>query len=196
MSIVQSEHLDAVVELLLRGEVAAIPTDTVYGLAARPDDEDAVRQLAAFKGRDPQQPIAVLFDDTAVVAQLIEPPVQFDRLASFWPGALTLIVPARATSFAPALVPHGSIGIRQPDDDLARELIRQCGGVLAVTSANKHGEPPATSVEEIVAVFGEDLVVLDGGVRGGTASTVVDLTADPPRVLREGPLTAVRLGLA
>jgi tRNA threonylcarbamoyl adenosine modification protein (Sua5/YciO/YrdC/YwlC family) len=193
--IARSERLDAIVELLLRGEVAAIPTDTVYGLAARPDDEAAVRRLAEFKGRDPQQPIAVLFDDTAVVAVLIEPPPEFERLARFWPGALTLIVPAHVASFASALVPNRSIGVRQPDDELARTLIRACGGLLAVTSANKHGQPPATSAEEITAIFGDDLVVLDDGPRGGTASTVVDLTVQPPKVLREGPLTAAQLGL-
>jgi L-threonylcarbamoyladenylate synthase len=192
---VDPEHLEVIVEALLRGEIAAMPTDTVYGLAARSDSEDAVRRLSEFKGRDPQQPIAVLFDDIEVVAEMIEPPAKFERLSMFWPGGLTLIVPALARSFAPSLMPKGSIGIRQPDDDLAREVLRQCGGVLAVTSANLHGEPPAQSAEEIAAVFGSDLLVLDGGPRGGTASTVVDLTTDPPTVLREGTLTAAQLGL-
>lgn len=195
MPVVEPEHLDVIVEALLRGEIAAIPTDTVYGLAARADDEFAVRRLAESKGRDPQQPIAVLFDEVSVISSMIEQSDAFDRLASFWPGALTIVVRARPLAFAPALTPDGTVGIRQPADDLAREVIRRCGGVLAVTSANRHGELPATSAEEVVAIFGGALLVLDDGERRGVASTVVDLAGDPPKVLREGPLTAAQLGL-
>ena len=195
MPVVEPEHLDVIVEALLRGEIAAIPTDTIYGLAARADDEIAVRRLAESKRRDPQQPIAVLFDEVSVISSMIEQSDAFDRLASFWPGALTIVVRARPRAFALALTPDGTVGIRQPADDLAREVIRRCGGVLAVTSANRHGELPATSVEEVVAIFGGELHVLDGGERRGVASTVVDLTCAPPKVLREGSLTAAQLGL-
>lgn len=195
MSIVGPDHLEAVVEHLRRGGIAAIPTDTVYGLASSADDDAAIAQLADLKGRDPRQPIAVLFDEVDVIRGKIEAPDAFDRLARFWPGALTIIVEARAGAFASALMPNGTIGIRQPDDDLAREVIRRCGGVLAVTSANRHGEPAAASAEAAAAIFGDELLILDGGPRGEVASTVIDLTSEPPRVLREGPLTAAQLGL-
>lgn len=196
MPLIPPDRVEEVGRLLLAGEVAAIPTDTVYGLAARVDDPEAIARLATMKGRDPQQPIAVLFDSLEAVAPLIDPPEVFDRLAAFWPGALTLIVPERPGAFAPLLVPRGAIGLRQPDDRLTRELLRRCGGLLAVTSANLHGEPAASTAAEVVAAFGEDLAVLDGGPRGDAASTVIDLTEAPPRVLREGPLTAAQLGLA
>ncbi|MFN8584966.1 MAG: L-threonylcarbamoyladenylate synthase [Dehalococcoidia bacterium] len=195
MPLIPPDHIEEVVRLLLAGEVAAIPTDTVYGLAARVDDAEAIARLATLKGRDPQQPIAVLFDSLEAVAPLIDPPEVFHRLAAFWPGALTLIVPARPDAFVPLLVPRGAIGLRQPDDPLTRELLRPCGGLLAVTSANLHSQPAASTAAEVVAAFGADLPVLDGGPRGNAASTVIDLTEDPPRVLREGPLTAARLGL-
>jgi tRNA threonylcarbamoyl adenosine modification protein (Sua5/YciO/YrdC/YwlC family) len=194
--VVRPEDLEAVVAVLLAGGVAAIPTDTVYGLASRADDDAAVAHLAELKGRDPRQPIAVLFDEVDVIRGKIQPTSAFDRLAGFWPGALTIILEARTGAFASALTPAGTIGIRQPDDDLAREVIRRCGGVLAVTSANRHGEPAAASAEATAAIFGDDLLILDGGPRGEIASTVIDLTTDPPRVLREGPLTATQLGLA
>jgi tRNA threonylcarbamoyl adenosine modification protein (Sua5/YciO/YrdC/YwlC family) len=194
--VVGPDYVDAVVAVLLAGGIVAIPTDTVYGLASRADDDAAVAQLADLKGRDPRQPLAVLFDEVDVIRDKIERSDDFDRLAGFWPGALTIIVEARPGAFASALTPNGTIGIREPDDDLAREVIRRCGGVLAVTSANRHGEPAAASAEATAAIFGDDLLILDGGPRGELASTVVDLTTDPPRVLREGPLTAAQLGLA
>lgn len=191
-----ADDIEVVVRTVLDGGVVAIPTDTVYGLAARYDDPDAITRLATLKGRDPQQPIAVLFDAVAAVEGLIEASSEFRRLAAFWPGALTLIVGASAGAFVPLLVPRGAVGLRQPDDVLAREVIRRCGGLLAVTSANLHGQRAASSAAEVVEAFGDELLVLDGGPSGDTASTVVDLTSDPPTVLREGPLTAEQLGLA
>jgi tRNA threonylcarbamoyl adenosine modification protein (Sua5/YciO/YrdC/YwlC family) len=117
----------------------------------------------------------------------------------FWPGALTVIVRARRDSglSRPVLTGDGTLGVRKPDDQVARLLIRECGGLLAVTSANRHGRPPATSAEEVAAEFGSGLLVLDGGPRlGGIASTVVDLSVEPPCVIREGPISADELGIA
>src|SRR5262245_50129255 len=148
MPIVGPGDLDTIVGLLQAGEVVAIPTDTVYGLAARADDDEAVHRLSELKGRDAQQPIAVLFDEFDVIRQHVKISTAFDRLSNFWPGALTLITAAQPGMFAGALTPAGGIGVRQPDHDLAREVIRRCGGVLAVTSANRHGEQPATAAQE------------------------------------------------
>jgi len=198
--IVGPERLDEVVRALLAGEVVAIPTDTVYGLAALPEDAAAVAALAALKGRSGQHPIAVLFDDIEAITPYVEDPLALRALAGFWPGALTAVVrvPAGlATAALTSLAPLGTLGLRQPDDELARAVIRACGGALAVSSANRTGEPPALSAAEVAAAFGtganelDGLLVLDGGARpGGTASTVVDMTAEPPAVLREGPLAA------
>jgi len=109
---------------------------------------------------------------------------------------LTAVVEASSESglVAPVIASEGTIGIRKPDDQVARAVIRGCGGLLAVSSANRHGEAPATSAEEVQAMFGEELLILDGGPRrGGVASTVIDLTAEPPKVLREGEIAALRV---
>ncbi|MDA0353591.1 MAG: L-threonylcarbamoyladenylate synthase [Chloroflexi bacterium] len=166
-----------------------MPTDTVYGLAALATDRQAVASLVEAKGRAADQPIALLFDSIADVSRHLADPRVLDEIARFWPGGLTAVVRAApgSTIVAPVVTEAGTIGIRKPDDTLARAIIRACGGVLAVTSANRHGQPPATTADEVIAAFGDLLPVLDGGDRPeGIPSTVVDLTVDPPRLLRAG----------
>lgn len=175
----------------MAGGIAAIPTDTVYGLAALATDGEAVAGLVEAKGRDSDQPIALLFDSLIDVLPHLESPDVLDEIAGFWPGALTAVVRAAADSpiVAPVVTEARTIGIRKPDDPHARAVIRACGGVLAVTSANRHGESDAVSADEVATLFGELLPVLDGGERhGGIPSTVVDLTVDPPRILRQGAI--------
>ena len=202
MPIIPPERSDEAVRALLDGAVVAIPTDTVYGLAASIDHPAAVLRLAELKGRAPDQPVAVLIDSAEAVTPQLEDSAALDRVARFWPGALTAIVRVRDGEGWPAPVlathPTGSktLGLRVPDDELARAVIRGCGGALAVTSANRHDDPPATSAQGVAAIFGDELLILDGGPRdGGVASTVIDLTTDPPAVLREGAVTAAELGL-
>ena len=196
MPIVGPESMPVVVRALRAGEVAAIPTDTVYGLAAMPTDPTAVARLAERKGRDARQPIALLFDETEDITHLTEEESALNSILRFWPGPLTAVLRARPVLRPPLVTEAGTVGVRQPADDLARAVLRACGGVLAVTSANRSGEPPATSAGEVEAVFGPELLVLDGGPRAAqAASTVVDFTSDPPRLLREGPISAAELGL-
>lgn len=191
MPILGPNRVDEIVRALQAGGVVGIPTDTVYGLAAMPGNVEAVHALADLKGRSNQQPIAVLFDDVGGVEPFVEDTDALERIERFWPGALTVVLRARPGLATAALTDVGTLGLRQPDDDLARSVIRACGGGLAVSSANRTGEPPALSAEEVVAAFGDELLVLDGGERpGGTASTVLNLAVDPPAVLREGPIDA------
>ena len=197
MPILTPDRTAEAIAHLLAGGVVAIPTDTVYGLAALATSVEAVGALIDLKGREQQQPIAVLVDTVEAVAPYLEAASALDGIGRFWPGALTAVVLARPGGLVPPVVtePASTIGVRMPDDELARAVIRGCGGVLAVTSANRHGEPAATSAEECVAAFGDTLVVLDGGTRNGTApSTVVDLTGPRPRILRAGPISAADLG--
>ena len=177
------------IDRIRAGGIAAIPTDTVYGLAALATDAEAVAGLVEAKGRESDQPIALLFDSLIDVLPHLEDPDVLNDVAALWPGALTVVVRASSESsiVAPVVTEAGTIGIRKPDDPFARSVIRACGGVLAVTSANRHGEADAVTAAEVAALFGELLPVLDGGDRhGGIPSTVVDLTVQPPRVLREG----------
>ena len=186
------ERIEEIASAIRAGEVVAIPTDTVYGLAALPDDEAALRRLAALKGRSKAQPFAVLFDNIEAIRAAVEEPDTLAALDPFWPGPLTAVVRVAQVSarafVEPAVTPQGTIGLRMPDDAIALAVIRACGGALAVTSANRSGEPPAEEASEATAMFGEELPVLDGGPRRRPPSTVIDLTAHPPAVLREGPI--------
>ncbi len=202
MPMIPPERVDEAIRALLDGAVVAIPTDTVYGLAASLDHPAAVLRLAELKGRAPEQPIAVLIDSAEAVASRLAERSALDRVERLWPGALTAVVRVRDGDDWPPLVlgaaGNGSktLGLRVPDDDLARSVIRGCGGALAVTSANRHDDRPASSAQGVAAIFGDELLILDGGSRdGGVASTVVDLTTDPPTVLREGAVSVGELGL-
>ena len=180
---------DEAVAALERGGVAVVPTDTVYGLAASPSAPGGVAQLFRLKGRDRAKAIPVL----APGASELEAVAVFDararRLgARFWPGALTLVL-ARAPGFDADLGGAApTVAVRVPDHPVVLELLRRTGP-LAVTSANLSGEPPLTTADSARAVFGQDVVVLEGGTCDGAASTVLDLTGEP-RVLREGALDA------
>lgn len=176
-------------DVLNRGGVAVIPTDTVYGLAARPDFPAAVDRLYTIKGREAQKPIALLASDLAAVERFGYPLVGRAReLAErHWPGALTLVV----TSSDPS---RPSEGFRVPDHPATCELIAACGGVLRVTSANLSGRCPATDAPQALAEVGlsADFVIDDGVSPGGVPSTVVRVRSDGTlEVLRAG---AVKLG--
>lgn len=179
----------AVIAALDEGQVVAIPTDTVYGLAARLDRPEALERVFAAKGRPPGLALPVLIGRWRQVHEVAS---EWPRSASmvaarFWPGALTVVVPVR-----PHLGEHlggdgRTVGLRHPDHKWVRALCRRAGP-LAVTSANRHGEPPCTTAAEVQAAFAPGVlaVVVDGGRCDGVPSTVVDCVANPPACLREG----------
>lgn len=183
-----------VADALEAGRVVGVPTDTVYGLAARLDRPRAVRRLLAVKGRPAGVALPVLISDMDQLTQLVSAwPAKAVTLAKrYWPGALTLVVPARPGVGALVGGDGRGVGVRMPDNELVRALGRR-GGPLAVTSANLHGEPPCTTASALLdalpAVKGGGLVVLDGGVCDGVPSTVVDCTASPPALLRPGSIS-------
>ncbi len=196
MPILPPSELEVLVGALRRGEVVAIPTDTVYGLAARADDASAVARIAELKGRSTEQPMQLLVSSIEAMAPYLSDPEALERVRPFWPGAVTAVVHVHSGFASAVVTPAGTVGVRVPDDSMAVALIEACGGALAASSANRHGEAPALTAEEVAAVFGDALLILDGGPRfGGTASTVVDLASDPPRVLRAGPVSARDLGI-
>jgi len=169
----------AAAEVLNRSGVAVIPTDTVYGLAARPDCPAAVERLYTIKGREAKKPIALLAADIAAIERFGYPVTGKAReLAErHWPGALTLVI--------------GKEGFRIPDHARTRELLAACGGVLRVTSANLSGQRPATDAPQALADVGlsADYVIDDGVSPGGVPSTVVRVRDDGGlEVLREGAI--------
>jgi L-threonylcarbamoyladenylate synthase len=192
----RAEGIDAATSALARGELALIPTDTVYGVAADAFTPAAVARLLAAKNRGRSMPVPVLIGEASTLAGLVVtvPPVAHRLAEEFWPGGLTLVVehaPSLAWDLGDA---EGTVAVRLPDDDVARELLRRTGP-LAVSSANRSGRPAATNAEDAVAQLGERAsVVLDAGPRTGNApSTIVDCTVPTPRVLRIGAISLERL---
>jgi L-threonylcarbamoyladenylate synthase len=190
------EALALAAERLRAGEVVAFPTDTVYGIGARAFDGAAVAQLYVVKQRPPEKSIPVLLADLADLTLVArEWNDAAEALArAFWPGGLTLVVPRRL-ELPVEVSADDTVAVRLPDHAVTRALIRAAGTPVAATSANRSGEPSALTAGEVAAALGARLGwILDGGTApGGVASTVVDCTADPPRVLRAGALAAETL---
>lgn len=179
---------------LVAGACVAIPTDTVYGIAARLADPAAVAQLFALKGRAETKPIAVLVGSVRQAGDL----ARLDRRATalveaYWPGPLTIVVPRSADLEADLGGNPAFVGVRCPGSAIVRDLIARVGP-LATTSANRAGEPTYIDAASIGRDFGDSLhCVLDGGLLSESASTVVDLTGPDIVVLRDGPITAAQL---
>jgi L-threonylcarbamoyladenylate synthase len=182
------DPLDPAVRALRGGGLAVVPTDTLYGLSARADDEAAVQRLASVKRRPAGLPISVMVSSTEEIegiADLSEMARGFVRRTL--PGPVTLIVPTRpGAPIAPALLhPNGTLGIRVPDHPVARELARRAGPITA-TSANRHGETPGRTLVEIRRALGRDVAayVNLGPLPSGRPSELIDLTGDQPRRLQ------------
>ena len=175
-------------KLLADGGVAAIPTDTLYGLAASIRAPKAVGRVLAIKTRRPGGGVPVLVESAAQAAEIAEMSPDALRLAqAFWPGAVTLVLPARPGVDRRLLGPNGTIGVRVPASDVVRDLVRLVGAPLTGTSANEHDEPPPLTSQQANDAVGHLVdLVLDGGAGGGAPSTVIDLAQDPPRILRAG----------
>lgn len=184
-----SDPVGDAVAALRRGGLVVLPTDTVHGIAARPDDPDATSRLFAAKARPRDLELPVLVADLATAERIAEVDDRARTLAArHWPGPLTLVLPRRAASAAWDLGGDPTtVGIRVPRHPLALAVLA-VAGPLAVTSANRSGEPTPADCDAIAAVFGDavDVYLCDAGPLGGLPSTVLDLAHGAPRVLREG----------
>lgn len=178
-------------DALSRGEVVVLPTDTVYGIGADAFSPQAVAVLLAAKGRSRAMPPPVLIGRAEVMDALaVDVPEAARALAeAFWPGAMTLILEAQPSLHWDLGETHGTVALRMPADELALDLLNATGP-LAVSSANRTGMDAATSVEEARQMLAESVsVYLDAGARSSSAaSTIIDATVTPPRVVRQGAL--------
>lgn len=184
-------------DLLRRGEVVGVPTDTFYGLAADPFNLAAVARIYEIKGRPERRALPILVSSVEQAGELAEdlPDIFFVLADRFWPGALTLVVDAARRLPLKVTGNTGRVALRLPNSPIPCELIGAAGGPVTGTSANLSGFPACSSVSQLVKQLGERLpLILDGGEsKARLASTVVDLRGDEWRILREGPITEAEL---
>lgn len=186
-AVIRKSALDEAAAAIAAGGVIAFPTDTVYGLGCAPADRAAVERIYALKRRDRRKPLILLAADIADLPQPLPAAVQA-AAARFFPGALTVLT-AAPPGWPPWMLGGGTLlGLRVPDHEGCRELLRRTGP-LATTSANSSGEPAYDGSAGAMPAE-VDVVLDDGPTRHGIASTVVDLSTDPPRMLRAGAVTA------
>jgi tRNA threonylcarbamoyl adenosine modification protein (Sua5/YciO/YrdC/YwlC family) len=183
-------------EAVAVGDVVGFPTDTVFGIGCAASNPDAITRLAEVKQRAPSQPLILMTADWEEMADFVRWPSKArDLIQRFWPGPLTLIVEAHA--LAAALGGGATVGVRVPDHPTALRLLRRTGP-LATSSANRHAQEPAvdarSAVSQLPGLAGA-LEDPDGPRVGGAASSILDLTRDPPVLIREGRLSARELGV-
>jgi L-threonylcarbamoyladenylate synthase len=191
--------LTQAVETLRRGGVIALPTETVYGLAANAEDELAVRRVFAIKGRPATHPLIVHVaraEELSSWARHV--PEEAQRLAAaFWPGPLTLVLPRSARATDAVTGGQDTVAVRVPNHPVALAVLAALGGGVAAPSANRFGRISPTTAAHVSEEFGEDLLVLDGGAAQlGIESAIVDCSRDRPALLRPGTLTRERLEAA
>jgi L-threonylcarbamoyladenylate synthase len=192
------ERLSDAVTALESGGVVALPTETFYGLAADAFDPVAMGRVNRLKRKPADAPVLLLLADAAQAEQVSDRlPDEFVPLAEkFWPGPLTLVVPAAPEVPEEVTGSRGTVAVRVPGLALPRRLAGILGRPLSGPSANRTGEPPCSTAPCVARTFPEGLaVILDGGPSaGGAPSTILDLSGERPRVLREGllPLSALR----
>ena len=188
---------EAAAKLIRDGELVALPTETVYGLGANGLDPTAVAKIFAAKGRPQDNPLILHIADASQIDTLCHnvPETAYALAETFWPGPLTIVLPARAC--VPKCTTAGlpTVAIRCPDNDATREIIRLAGVPIAAPSANISGKPSTTTAEHVYHDHaGKIPMIVDGGAcRVGVESTIVDLTEDRPRLLRPGGVTPEQL---
>ncbi len=183
---------DAIVALRA-GELVVYPTETFYGIAADPFSPTALDKLFAIKGRDPQKPVALIAADSQMAFAIAnEVPAVARRLANaFWPGPLTIVVPARDGFPAQLIGPDGGVGVRVSPHPIARALSENLGHPITATSANRSGEEPATTLQRARESLGDKVkVFLEGGTLHASApSTVVACDSRGYRIIRAGAIS-------
>jgi tRNA threonylcarbamoyl adenosine modification protein (Sua5/YciO/YrdC/YwlC family) len=194
----RKDGITAAIAAAKRGDLVVLPTDTVYGLGTDAFSQKGPQKLMAAKGRDRNMPIPVLVGHVKALdglAQRVDG-VTKSLAEAFWPGALTIVVNAQPTLRWDLGETNQTVALRMPLNPIAIELLNAVGP-MAVSSANKTGQPPATNVEEAIAQLGEVVTIyLDGGqTPGNIASTIVDVSSGEIKLLRQGaiPLEEIRL---
>jgi L-threonylcarbamoyladenylate synthase len=195
--LITSDDMTGAADIIKNCGLVAVPTETVYGLAANGLDEKAVLKIYDVKNRPETKPINLLVCGMTDVEKFCReiPDAAFLLAEKFWPGPLTMIL--KKSESVPEIVTAGgdTVGVRCPDHTKTLELIRLAGVPLAAPSANLSGEPSPKNVDDVLKVFDKKIdAAVDGGLcTVGTESTIVDMTSWPPAILRQGGLPRQRL---
>ena len=190
MRILQANQLDEAAKLLQEGKVIAFPTETVYGLGVVYDSKEAYDALVTVKRRPPDKPFTLMLADLEDVEKYaVLNKVSEAIVKNFMPGQITMITKAKPGLPSWCVSNVGNVGIRIADYDLIRDLIRKTGKPLLVPSANKSGEQPGTTAQEVVDAFGDELAaVVDGKTISKTPSTIVLVQDKFTEIFREGAI--------
>ena len=185
-----SNQVKKAVLILRKGGIVAFPTDTVYGLGADIYNDDAVKKIFLAKRRPVNMPLPILIDSISQLSELVLEQPDFSKILveKFWPGGLTIIFRKSPTFQSMALSGGDKVGIRLPDHELVRLIIRELGRPIAGTSANLHGREAILTANKVAEEFGRQVdYIIDGGLcPGGQESTIVDITVKPPAIVRQG----------
>ncbi|MCW3979318.1 MAG: L-threonylcarbamoyladenylate synthase [Candidatus Bathyarchaeota archaeon] len=189
------ENIEKAAAIIKKGGVVVYPTETVYGIGCAPYNAEAAERVCYVKGRA-DKPLPLACADADDARGIVEFNPAAERLAErFWPGPLMLVLPARIEYSV--WVTHGAktLGVRVPDHDVARMLAELSDGVIVSTSANRTGEPPATTAEEAADQVGDgvDLILNGGPAKSQLPSTVLDLSGEQLWILRAGPITGEQI---
>ena len=189
----QRDAIQEAAQWILNGGIVALPTDTLYGLAADPFSAAAIARVFAVKGRAAERALPLIAADAAQVAEhLGRLPPAGQRLADrFWPGPLTLLMTAARGLARDVTGGTGKAGVRVPGDAVARAICAEAGRPITATSANPSGEPATPDPDEVERTLGDriDLLIDTGATRGGAPSTIVDVTGADPVLVRAGAIS-------
>ena len=187
-----TENITEAAELIRQGALVAVPTETVYGLAGSGFNESAVERIYEVKGRPEVKPLSLMVPGPEAFEKCCTEVPEAARVLAerFWPGPLTIVLPAREEIPSVVLAGGHTVGLRCPDHPLTLRLLRECALPLAAPSANPSGEPSPKTAQQVLGYFdGKIEAVIDGGECGiGRESTIIDLTRAPYRILRQGAL--------
>ncbi|MDZ7343855.1 MAG: L-threonylcarbamoyladenylate synthase [candidate division KSB1 bacterium] len=188
----EATTIDAAVSVMREGGVIAYLTDTLYGLGGDARSLRGIEKIFTIKGRGAEKALPVIIGEASMLEQWVEkiPPLAKILMKRFWPGPLTLLFNASAIVPATLIGHTGKIAIRLPGARLARDISNKLGAPIIATSANRSGEPVAESAQQIAAIFGETVsLILDSGQpRNRQPSTLLDVTVQPPKLVRAGAI--------
>ncbi|GAQ93988.1 L-threonylcarbamoyladenylate synthase [Thermodesulfovibrio aggregans] len=183
-------NIKKVLEILENDGIIIYPTETLYGIGARFDSQIALKKIFEIKKRPKEKsfPLIVNLKNLNLVVESIPKEAQ-DLIEKFWPGPLTLLLPAKK-NLPEEITKDGKVAVRMPGDSFALRLIKESSFPITATSANLSGLPPADCIDTVVEYFKETPVdlIIDGGKLPGIPSTIVDVTVKPPKVIRKGAI--------